>query len=382
MRLPVSKAILCIFIVISCFAEEKCLLDIPARSQWNFSNGYCGSCSIQMAALYYGSYISQDRVRKSIGDLEILFGKRMNEALDALSFEYDLWDGGSDIEKYFIWLKKELHEKSPVIVATKHGDNSNRYHHIILITGYTCDNLSTYNDNDTLFYSECHKKYISSQSFKTWQDNTVHNYFDPTRHYGTTVSSIKDSNSETLPVHLSVDHWDEPEPDETPVTFNADIKIRSLETGKAYILLKYTDHKKVPSSDFCNDSDFIFKKFTAAHDTATFSDSFLSNETAIFRCVRDFTTEIKKKHSDEIAVNHMHLKQLNPTCLIFSIPERSNVEVAVYNCQGQIVSSLIRTLLKEGNHTVDLGTSLTNGTYYLRMSTSTNTTVQKVLIFK
>ncbi len=81
-----SKALICAFIAISCFAYDSLVLDIPARNQWNFSNGYCGSCSIQMSALYHGSYVSQDLVRKSIGDLEILFGNRMNDALDAVSF--------------------------------------------------------------------------------------------------------------------------------------------------------------------------------------------------------------------------------------------------------------------------------------------------------
>ena len=374
------KTFVFIFITFSCFAYEKLLLDIPGRNQWNFSGGYCGACSIQMSALYHGSYLSQDLVRKSIGDLEILFGSRMRGALDSLSFEYDEWDGGSDMEKYLIWLKEKLHNKTPIIVATRHGDN--RYQHIILIVGYTCENVSAYNDDDSLFYNECHNE-TKKQSLETWQDNTVHNYFDPDRHYGTVVSGIKDSNSETVPVHLSIDDWNEPEPDENPIRFNAEIRISSLTIGKTYILLKYTDHKKVPSSDFCNDSDFIFKRFVAAHDTAEFSDSFMSTETAIFRCVPDNATGIYTGSSDEIASDQIQLKLLNPTTFSFSIARDAYVEVSVYNCQGQMVLSPVKAYLSRGNHTAGLGgSSLTNGTYYLGIRTGTYKNVRKLLILK
>ena len=380
MALLPSKALVYVFIAISCFAYESLLLDIPGRKQWNFSNGYCGSCSIQMAALYYGSYVSQDCVRKSIGDLEILFGSRMRGALDSLSFEWDEYNDGSDIKEYFIWLKENLNKNTPIIVAVKHGEY--RYHHIILIVGYTCDNLSAYNDDDTLFYNECYHETLK-KSFKTWQDNTLSNYFDPDKHYGYRVSGIKDTDNETVPVQLFVDKDYEPEPDENPISINAEIRIRSLTIGKPYILLKYTDHTKVPSSNFCNDSNFIFKKFVATHDTAEFSDSFMNNETAIFRCVPDNSTGIHTKPPDEIASNKMHLKPLNPTTFCFSIVRDGYVEISVYNCQGQIVLSPIKTYVSKGNHSVDLNSSsLTNGTYYLGISTSTYKNVRKLLILK
>ncbi len=378
------RVVVCIFFSLSCFGFEKLVLDIPARNQWNFSNGYCGSCSIQMAALLFGSYVSQDRVRKSIGDLEILFGSRMNDALDALSFEYVVWDGGTDIEEYFIWLKEHLHNETPVIVGTKHGDNiTNRYHHIILITGYTCENISTYNDDDTLYYNECHKQYTSTQSFLTWQDNTAHNYFDPTRHYGTVVTGIKDSSNETVPVYLSVDNWEEPKPDEPPVTFNATIQIRALEPGKNYILLKYTDHTKVPAEDFCNDTDFIFKKFVAAQDTAEFTDSFLNNETAIYRCVPDNTTGIHPGSTNKTISNDFDVSIVTNTKLAFSISNDAYIEVGLYNCRGQIVASPIQRYICSGNHTVDLGRyNLTSGTYYLEIGMKTGRYIRKIVFLK
>ncbi|GAG06507.1 unnamed protein product, partial [marine sediment metagenome] len=53
------------------------------------------------------------------------------------------------------------------------------------------------------------------------------------------------------------------------------------------------------------------------------------------------------------------------------------------NCQGQIVSSPMNAYVSKGNHTVDLGgSSLTNGTYYLRISTSIYKNTRKLLILK
>lgn len=41
-------------------AKPTCVqLDMPPRFQWSENAGYCGETSVQMAALYYGAWISQ-----------------------------------------------------------------------------------------------------------------------------------------------------------------------------------------------------------------------------------------------------------------------------------------------------------------------------------
>lgn len=374
------KIVVSLLIVFSCSAYERLLLDIPARSQWNFSNGYCGSCSIQMAALYHGSYVSQDRVRKSIGDLEILFGTRMNRSLDSLGFQYTQWNGGEDITKYLVWLKETLHNRTPVIVATNHGD---KYQHIIIMVGYTCDSVSAYNDNDTLFYNECHESYTSQQTCKIWQDPTMHNYFDPTRHYGTVVTGIKDPDKETVPVHVEIDRWNEPQPSSTPVTMNAKIHVRSLVKGKPYILLKYTDHTKVPVRNFADDGNYVFTKFVAAGDTALFNDSFLNTETAIFRCVPDNTTGMRFKPTDRTVLQHSVLTRCNPTSLLFTVPSITDINAGICNSRGQKVLSPVNILMDKENHTVRINiASLRNGVYYVYIKTYSRNDILQVVIDK
>jgi hypothetical protein len=48
------------------WARASVQLDIPPRAQWDNNNGYCGECSIQQCALYYGTYISQYRAREIV----------------------------------------------------------------------------------------------------------------------------------------------------------------------------------------------------------------------------------------------------------------------------------------------------------------------------
>lgn len=239
-----------------------------------------------MTALYYGTYVSQDLVRKTVGDKEILFGPLMEGALKALQFNFISYGKEKDIKNYFQWLKNQLKNNRPVIVATKHAKNNKRnywYDHIVLAVGYSAEKLSQYNHHDSLFYNECHLNKVSHQTFKTFQDDTVHNYFNQTNHYGVAITGYMDTKSETYPVQLTLDNWNEPH--KNPTKFKVQIKISSLKIGKNYILLKYTDYQKVPSKDFYLDQSHIFKKFHPQTNKITFEDSFMSNEFISYRCV-------------------------------------------------------------------------------------------------
>jgi hypothetical protein len=46
-------------------------LDMPARKQWLNYDGYCGEASLQMAALYYGAWISQYAAREAGGGAQV-----------------------------------------------------------------------------------------------------------------------------------------------------------------------------------------------------------------------------------------------------------------------------------------------------------------------
>ena len=378
-----SKVLVCILIAMSCYASEKLLLEIPARVQWNFGGGYCAETAIQMSGIYYGQYVSQDTVRRTVENNEIGMGTLLNRALDSLSFTYNPTVWKTDIKQYFFMLKQNLNKGIPIIVATCHG--SERWSHIISAIGYySLNSISEYNDNDSLFYNEDHLNYTSVQSFKTWQDTKVHNYFDPKEQYGTIILGIKDPDKETLPVRLVVDHFDEPLPTSPPVKINMKIKIKSLVVGKPYLLLKYINWRKVPIRNFAKDTNCIFKKFVATLDTAEFSDSFMNTNTAIFRCVPDKVTGIHTSPSDEVAVNQMHLKQLTSKNFILSIPKDSYVDVMVFNCKGKIVSSpIVNRYMSKGDHTISMGgSSFTDGTYYVQMSTNNHKKVQKIVILK
>jgi len=69
------------------WARASLQLDIPPRAQWQNNNGYCGECSIQQCALYFGVYVSQFRAREIIDptqEQDVLIPRNSGRVFDAL----------------------------------------------------------------------------------------------------------------------------------------------------------------------------------------------------------------------------------------------------------------------------------------------------------
>ena len=263
------------------------LLNIPPREQWT---NYCGSTSIQMAGLYYGMYVSQDIVRKTVRDEEVLLGINCEEALGALSLRYRSWDyEDRDVESYCQWMKESIRRETPVIFTTMVAEESSSgsyYDHIMLAMGFVAEDPATYDDSDTLIYNDCFEEAHLYQSFETFRDSSAYYYLNPDWHYGIEVTGIEDEDNICLPVRVSVDRWNEPDltQGELPVLLNAVIQVGSLEIGNSYLLLRYDDPTDVPSGNFVQSSSDLRLPFTAEAETATFSDTFSSDGVAIYRC--------------------------------------------------------------------------------------------------
>lgn len=278
----------------------KVHLDIPPRRQWINKNGYCGASSIQQIALYYGAYISQDICRKTIGDKEILLYKNEAEVLDALSFTYDRWNNirpSPQYKDHLVWIKKHLNNGSPVIITTyMRGLSYEGYDHIMAAIGYESSDVSKFNNNDVLIFNDClYNKNMYYKFSEVWntrdvQTSNIKNMYGiPDDHnFACAVTGIKDDHGVTLPVHLSVDSWTEPNVacGSKPIKFNGTAKISNLETGCEYILLRYDDYKKVPSKNFTpKEADKVFR-FRASGETHNINDTFMSGSVAIYRCIK------------------------------------------------------------------------------------------------
>lgn len=74
----------------------------------------------------------------------------------------------------------------------------------------------------------------------------------------------------------------------------------------------------------------------------------------------------------------------NPsTTFRFELPERSDVELAVYNLRGQLVTHLVKGRLAAGEHKVQWNAiNLASGIYFVRMSTAKYTKIRRVILLK
>ena len=82
------------------WAHASVQLDIPPRLQWDNNNGYCGECSIQQIALYYGTYVSQYNAREIIDPTQqqdVWVPDNSGPICDALRLNFEAWDYRNDL---------------------------------------------------------------------------------------------------------------------------------------------------------------------------------------------------------------------------------------------------------------------------------------------
>ena len=153
-------------------------LPIPSRLQWEELDGYCGECSIQQAALYFGTYVSQYACRGIINTnqlSQLLVAVNAQKVLTALrltSTEFDYNRTASpQFLPWFGWVKQHLYLKHPVmIVAFVRGLSDPDYDHIMLATGFTSTDSTTYHATDLLCFNDCFDPLVKTRVASTLND--------------------------------------------------------------------------------------------------------------------------------------------------------------------------------------------------------------------
>ena len=289
-----------------CWAAASVQLDIPPRLQWDNNNGYCGECSIQQIALYYGTYVSQYRAREIIDPTQhqdIWVPENSSPVFDALRLNYVAWNSGQAAPQYqsfLVWVKSQLQQKHPVVMGFFAQNNSdeavtNNYDHIVPVTGFSSLDTNGYHSGDTLVFNDNYASAPVIRAFSTLEDNRdmkgngndfrfcLPRLIDS----GCAVTGIKDASSTALPVSLKVDQWNEPNISQglAAIPLTATIQVSSLTAGTAYVLLRYNDYHNVPTNDFLTSAFSSATRFVATNSTQAMSDQFRSDATVIYRCV-------------------------------------------------------------------------------------------------
>lgn len=86
----------------------------------------------------------------------------------------------------------------------------------------------------------------------------------------------------------------------------------------------------------------------------------------------------------EFALGQSYPNPSNPKSNIeFRLPERTKVNISVYNLTGQLVSTLVNEELEAGIYTAEFnGSNLSSGTYIYRITAGLFTEVKKLILIK
>lgn len=78
----------------------------------------------------------------------------------------------------------------------------------------------------------------------------------------------------------------------------------------------------------------------------------------------------------------------NGTIINFQLPQRSSVDLSIYNLQGKLITSLKKEIYDAGNHRIcwdgkdEMGNYVSSGIYYYRLKTELGSTARKMMVIK
>lgn len=296
---------------------------IKPRQQWNIEGGFCGAMSIQVNAMMFGAWISQDLVRKANthgeghGDAtdgyEVL-PSNVAETARNLKLTYDEWDYNQtkpQSDKFKAWIKSHLAKGEPVVwFPMCKGDshcpytgsclNGGHFDHVEPLVGmgsnhdlsdptvYSDDWLAHFSDQDLNIY---YRTFDSLNDDATMEGNCadaqagfgkneMYPCFDESVTFGLSVTGLR-TGVPTLRVSLDVDLQSEPDVREfweLPAELSATLTVHGLTVGNSYVLYRYSGTAALPSSNFEDGYEHKYA-FTAVAETWSFSDpnKFMSN---------------------------------------------------------------------------------------------------------
>lgn len=278
-------------------------LPIPPRIQWLDRAGYCGECSIQQAALYYGGYVSQFVCRQIIDPdqkQDVLIRVNADVVLDALRLDYEEFETAEEptpqYAAYLAWTKQHLLDGHPVIITVFYpGDSSWDYDHIVTAVGFHGRDARSYHPRDTLVINDNFKLKPHRREFHTLHDSrdmqrngADHEFCIPMTHnFGCAVTGVTDETGQLLPVRVTVDRESEPDVVKglPPVQMKLTATVSQLTPGKTYVLYSYDDYKAIPTSDYSHSKYKAARAFIASSSSQVFHETCPSSGLCVYRCL-------------------------------------------------------------------------------------------------
>uniref|UniRef100_A0A7S1U2H4 Peptidase C39-like domain-containing protein n=1 Tax=Phaeomonas parva TaxID=124430 RepID=A0A7S1U2H4_9STRA len=310
------------------------------RHQWTDDGGYCGSLSIQMIGMTYGTYVSEDVVRKAAapggghGDpkngYEILH-TNIAGALSNLGFAYEQFDYEStpvpQSYAFLGFLKQNLANGSPIVwfIMCKgdahdcYGLPNATYDHIEATFGIYSDHplsdATVYPDDVLVHTSDYapdgeldvgyYRRFDTlidtvemdgncSEAQPGFGKNEMYPCLEENYSFGWAISGVRDANS--LPIALSLDNIEEPDTrkDAPPVNFTATLTLSGLEPGSKYGLFRFDVVPADVPKEYSKDNLIMIIKATDAEERVSDPKPFLSNGAVSYRSVLLESSEVSE----------------------------------------------------------------------------------------
>jgi len=304
--------------------KYEMILNTKPGQQWNDAGGYCGSWSIQRAAMAKGAWISQQQVRDHTvaggGNDEEILETNIDLALANLKLKAEAWDYKNmpipQYDAFRKWIKKQLAAGNPLVMMIMlplgtypvyPGLPYGLYSHIEPFVGvmsdhplsddtlYEDDYIVHYNDNGLQTYYRA-----MSSLLGTFEEDQGFNFADcpdatggsmmclhPQYGFGWAVTDLNDARK-GLPLSLVVEP-SESEPDlragESPSELKGTISVQGLEPGEKYAVYRWDSVES--AFDYTNPTSVY--RFSASQSEQSFTDkkTISSDGTTYYRCIVD-----------------------------------------------------------------------------------------------
>jgi hypothetical protein len=93
--------------------------------------------------------------------------------------------------------------------------------------------------------------------------------------------------------------------------------------------------------------------------------------------------DLGKFHTEDSLLAVSNSPYSPPTRLVFFLPEEDNVEIELYNINGDLVSQTFKDIIGKGDYQVKFdGTDFPSGVYFIRYKIGNQTSVKKFIFIK
>ncbi|MGA2259065.1 MAG: hypothetical protein ABSG53_30710 [Thermoguttaceae bacterium] len=248
-------------------------LEIPdtGQEQRRPESGWCGEAAIQMAVSYYGAYASQQAINRA-GKPEHpdLYAQDIPRAMRNLGLEFSPWSGNG-LEAFLKWVRSQLAEGHPVLLGVKIYPTAHwvwPLDHFVLAVGCTEEALTldtTWGRQETKTFAR-----LSTREKGLSFANPYGVYFG----YAITGMKMDSTQAGLRPTRVTIERDGDKQ-------VKLRVSMKSLESGKRYRLVKFTDLAAAQKAMVKGD---VVLSFVADGPNAVYRETIRIDDARVYRC--------------------------------------------------------------------------------------------------